>query len=99
MDATTVNNLEIADPSAETRNLIARWRDIVKPGIYRQYGGYWKKYHKPKFLRNEIRIVEEELQQAIRNLIGENQQLEEGFHRQTRRQEQWTVDHPQNSGE
>ena len=43
MDARTINNLEIAAPSAETRNLIARWHNIVKPGIYRQCGGRWKK--------------------------------------------------------
>ena len=36
MNARTIENLEIADPSTETRNLIARWRDIVQPGIYRQ---------------------------------------------------------------
>ena len=39
MDARTIYNLELADPSAETRNLIARWRDIVKPGVYRMSGG------------------------------------------------------------
>ena len=39
MDARTIDNLEAADPSAETRQLIARWGDIVKPGIYRQSGG------------------------------------------------------------
>ena len=39
MDACTIDNLELADPSAETRNLIARWRDIVKPGVYRMSGG------------------------------------------------------------
>ena len=65
MDARTIDNLEAADPSAETRQLIARWRDIVKPGIYRQSGGHWKKYHEPKFLRNERKIIEERLQLAI----------------------------------
>ena len=34
MNAHTIDNLERNDPSAETRNLIARWRDIVKPGVY-----------------------------------------------------------------
>ena len=71
-----MNNLEIADPSAETRQLIARWREIVKPSIYRQSGGRWKKYHDLKFLRNERRIIGEQLQQAIRNLGGESQQPE-----------------------
>ena len=36
MDARTIVDLELADPSAETRNLIAHWRDTVKPGVYRQ---------------------------------------------------------------
>ena len=74
------------------RHLIARWREIVKPAIYRQSGGRWKKSHEPKLLRNERRIIEEQLQQAIRNLGGENQPPEGGFQSQTRRQEQWTVD-------
>ena len=52
MDARAIDNLELADPSAEIRNLIARWRDIAKPGVNRQSGGRWKKYHEPRFLRN-----------------------------------------------
>ena len=67
MDAKTVNKLELADPSAETRHLIEMWRGIVKPGIYRQAGGRWKEYHGPKLLRNEKKMIEEQLQQAIRN--------------------------------
>ena len=56
MDAHTIDNLELTDPSAETRNLIARWREIVKPGVYRMPGGRWKKYHELRFLRNEKKI-------------------------------------------
>ena len=93
MDARTIDNLEQADKSAETRYLIARWRDIVKPGVYRQSGGRWKKYHEPKFLRNERRVIEEQLQQAIRNIENQSQQEPTGgFQPETRRQEQWTVD-------
>ena len=93
MDARTIDNLERADKSAETRYPIARWRDIVKPGVYRQSGGRWKKYHEPKFLRNERRVIEEQLQQAIRNVENQNQQEPAGgFQPETRRQEQWTVD-------
>ena len=93
MDAETIDNLERADNSAGTRYLIARWRDIVKPGVYRQSGGRWKKYHEPKFLRNERRVIEEQLQQAIRNVENQNQQEPAGgFQPETRRQEQWTVD-------
>ena len=61
MDAHTIDNLERTDPSAETRNLIARWRDILKPGVYRMFGGRWKKYHESRFLRNERKIIEEQL--------------------------------------
>ena len=49
MDARTLMNLKVADPSAETRRLIARWRDTVKSGFYCQSGGRWKKYHEQKF--------------------------------------------------
>ena len=42
MDVKSINNLEIAYPSAENRHLDARWRDIVKTGIYRQSGDRWK---------------------------------------------------------
>ena len=77
----------------ETRYLIARWRDIVKPGVYRQSGGRWKNYHEPKFLRNERRVIEEQHQQAIRNVENQSQQEPAGgFQPETRRQEQWTVD-------
>ena len=88
MDARTIDNREAADSSAETRQLIARWRDIVKPGIYRQSRGRWKKYHEPKFLRNERKIIEERLQLAIQNLPGQQQQQPQGFQPQQRLNEQ-----------
>ena len=92
-DARTINNQEKADPSAETRNTIVRWRDIFKAGIYRQPRGRWKTYPEPKFLINKRRIFEEQLQQAIRNLQrGENQQQAWGFQLRAIRQEQWKVD-------
>ena len=96
MDAHTINNLELADSSEETIHLIGRWRDIVDSGVYRQSGGRWKKYHEPRFLRNETRIIEAQLQIATRNV--ENRQREQPIER---RNEQWTmdpfweVDHPQ----
>ena len=92
MDAHTIDNLERTDPSAETRNLIARWRDIVKPGVYRMSGGRWKKDHEPRVLRNERKTIEEQLQIAIRNLQNKNPNQPEGFEPQERRNEQWTVD-------
>ena len=76
----------------ETRNLIARWRDIVKPGVYRQSGGRWKKLDEPRFLRNERRIIEERLQRVIRNIESRQPTQPQGFQPQERRNEQWTVD-------
>ena len=68
MDAKTIDNLEEIDSSQETTNLIERWRNIVKPGIYRLSNGKWKKYQEPKFLRNERRVIEEKLTEIIRRL-------------------------------
>ena len=98
MDIKTIDNLAAVDSSAETTELIQRWKEIVKPGIYRMTGGKWKKYHEPKFLRNERRVIEERLQQIIqgreqgdlRQRIGP--QHSSGFQPQTRRSELWTVD-------
>ena len=42
MDAQKNDNLEAADSSLETTELIQRWRNIVNPGIYRLTGGSGK---------------------------------------------------------
>ena len=65
MDAKTIDNLERNDSSQETANPTERWRKIVKPGIYRLSNGKWKKYHEPKVLRNERRVIEEKLMEII----------------------------------
>ena len=98
LDAKTIDSIEANIPSQETTELIQRWRDIVKPGIYRMIGGKWKKDHEPKFLRNERKVIKERLQQIInsqqqedlRQRIGPQQKGD--FQPQTRRAEQWTVD-------
>ena len=98
MDVRTIDQIAATDPSVETAELIQRWKDIVKPGIYRLTGGKWKKYHEPKFLRSERKVIEERLQQImrgreqhdLRQKIGPQQNG--GFQPQTRRSEQWTVD-------
>ena len=98
MDVKTLDNLAAVDFSAETNQLIQRWKEIVKPGIYRMTGGKWKKYHEPKFLRNERKVNEERLQQIIntreqgdlRQRIGPQQSG--GFHPKSGRSEQWTAD-------
>ena len=68
MDARTIDNLERIDNSQETIDLIERWRNIVKPGIYRLSNGKWIKYHEPKVLRGERRDIEERLSEIIRRL-------------------------------
>ena len=98
MDVKTLDNLATVDFSAETNQLIQRWKEIVKPGIYRMTGGKWKKYHEPKFLRNQLKVIEERLQQIIntreqgdlRQRIGP--QHSGGFQPKSGRSEQWTVD-------
>ena len=98
MDIKTIEQIAATNLSTKTTELVKRWKDIVKPGIYRLTGGKWKKYHEPNFLRNERKLVEERLQQIVRGReqgdlrqkIGPQQRG--GFQPQTRRSEQWTVD-------
>ena len=92
MDARTNDNLEIADPSVETRNLIARWRDIVKPGMYRQNGGRWKNTTNRSFFVSKEKKIEEQLQQTILDIENGHQHQSQGFQPQESRNEQWTVD-------
>ena len=66
MKAKTIDNLDKIDNSQETIDLIERWRNIVKPGIYRLSNGKWTKYHEPKFLRGERREIEERLSEIFR---------------------------------
>ena len=98
MDANTINEIEASNLTAETIELINRWREIVKPGIYRLTGGKWKRYHEPKFLRNERKVIEDRLQQIIKNRetadLRQRISLKQtgGFVHPTRHSEQWTVD-------
>ena len=66
MDIRTIDHIVATDSSAETTELLQRWKDIVKPGIYRLTGGKWKNYHEPKFLRHERKVFEERLLQIMR---------------------------------
>ena len=98
MDAKTIENIEARFKSAEITELTTRWKEIVKPGIYRMTGGRWKRYHEPKFFRNERKVIEERLQQLtsnqqpkdLRQIIGP--QHKGGYQPQTGHSEQWTVD-------
>ena len=98
MDIITIDYIAATDSSAQTTELIQRWKDIVQPGIYRLTEGKWKKYHEPKFLRHDRKVIEEILQQImqgreqgdLRQKIGP--QPSGGFQPQTRRSEQWTVE-------
>ena len=98
MDVKTIDQIAATDPSVETAELVQRWKDIVKPDIYRLTGGKWKKYHEPKFLRSERKVIEERLQQIMRGREQDDlrqkigQQHSGGFQLQTRMSKQWTVD-------
>ena len=48
MDVRTIDQIAATDSSVETTELVQRWKDFVKPGIYRLTGGKWKKYLEPK---------------------------------------------------
>ena len=99
MDVKTIDNLAAVDFPAQTTQLIQRWKEIVKPGIYRMTGGKCKKTTRTEiFTKREKKLIEERLQQIIkgreqsdlRQRIGP--QHSGGFQPQTRRSEQWTVD-------
>ena len=98
MDVKTIENIETKYNSAEITELTTRWKEIVKPGIYRMTGGRWKRYHEPKFLRNERKVIEERLQLLINNWPQEDlrqkigPQNKGGYQPQTGHSEQWTVD-------
>ena len=67
MDAKKIENIEATYKHAKITALTTRWKEIVKHGIYQMTGGRWKRYHEPKFLRNERKVIEERLQQLINN--------------------------------
>ena len=62
-------------------------------------GGRWKRYHEPKFLHNERKVIEDRLRLLINNWPQEDlrqkigPQNKGGFQPQTGHSEQWTV-HP-----
>ena len=98
MDAKTIENIETNYSSAKKTKLTTRWKEIVKPGIYRMTGGRWRRYHEPKFFRKERKIFEERLQLLINNWPQEDlrqkigPQNKRGFQPQIGHSEQWTVD-------
>ena len=98
MDAKTIDNLERIDNSQETIDLIERWRNIVKPEIYRLSNGKWKKYHEPKFLRGERRDIEENFSEIIRRLENPTREIRNRPHQSDEytANGQYTVLAPQN---
>ena len=65
MDARNIDSLEKIASSQETTDLIEKWRNIMKPGVYRLSNGKWKKYHESKFLRGERKTIGERLSEII----------------------------------
>ena len=60
--------------------------------MFRQSGGRWEKYQEPRFLRNERRIIEEQLQVATQNVENRQTEKQQGFQPQESRNDQGTVD-------
>ena len=89
MDAKTIENIETNYNSAEITELTTRWKEIVKPGIYRITGGRWKRYHESNFLWLQL-LIDNWPQESLRKKIGP--QNKGGFQPQTVHSEQWTVD-------
>ena len=98
MDAKTIDNLERIDSSQETIDLIERWRNIVKPRIYRISNGKWKKYDEPKFLRGQRRDIEEKLSEIFRRLENPAREVRNRPHQSDEYTANWqfTVPAPQN---
>ena len=92
MVAKTIDNLEKIDNSQETIDLIERWRNLVKPGIYRLSNGEWKKYHEPKFLRGERREIEERLSEIIRKIESPARELRNRPYQQQLQSDEYTAD-------
>ena len=92
MDAKTIDNLEKIDNSQETIDLIERWRNIVKPSIYRLSNGKLKKYHEPKFLREERREIEERLSEVIRKIESPAREIRNRPYQQQLQSNEYTAD-------
>ena len=89
------------DSSQETIDLLERWRNIVKSGIYRLSSGKWTKNHEPKLLRGERREIEERLSEMIRRIERPDKEIRNRPHRQQQSDEytadwQFTAPSPQN---
>ena len=57
--------IEASDDREETLQVFQHWREIVKPDIQRPSNGRWTKYQEPRFLRNERKVIEEQLRPGI----------------------------------
>ena len=82
----------LAHFTQETIDLIERWRNIVKPGIYRLSNGKWKNYHEPKFLRGERREIEERISEIIRRIESQAREIRNRPHQQQLQSDEYTAD-------
>ena len=98
MDARTIEHIAATDSSAETTELLQRWRDIVKQGYLSPNWGKVEEIPRTKIPakrtegnRRKITTNKRGREQGdLRQRIGP--QHNGGFQPQTRRSEQWTVD-------
>ena len=63
-----IDKLAIPDTSRETQRLIQRYREIVKPEVFKKPGGKWKKYHEPENLEPEKLQVEKNFRPTKKTL-------------------------------
>ena len=95
MDARTIDNLEQVTLQRKQDTFLQDGGTSLSPEPIDSPVAAGKKYHEPKFIKNERRVIEEQLQQAIRNIADRRQQEEAGgcFNRKVEgKNEQWTVD-------
>ena len=78
--------------SQEAIGLVERWRNNVKPGIYRFSDGKWKKYHEPKILCGERREIEERLSEIIRRIESPAREIRNRPHQLQLQSDEYTAD-------
>ena len=99
MDARMIDSIEASNPSAETTELINRWKEVVKPGIYHMTRGWWKRYHEPKILRLQ-QTNNDRGQEDLRQRIGPQHRRSPTSNRTYRTMNSWSNlgDGPTKSG-
>ena len=70
-DIRLIEQIEKEDHSEETLNLTKRWKELVKPGV-------WKKYDPPRHHRAEIKRIEMTLNQRRNRMLWDRMEEQDG---------------------